>query len=100
MGQSRGRGTHDREGPEAAADVVPDDTLDTVGLYCPVPIIKTAERVRTLAPGQVLEVLSDDRVILIDMPAWCKSTRNEYLGSRRVDGEYHLYLRKGRRLPS
>lgn len=100
MGQSRGRGKHDREDSEAAAGLRPDDTLDTVGLYCPVPIIKTAERVKTLAPGQVLEVLSDDRVILIDMPAWCKSTGNEYLGSRRKDGEYQVYLRKGRRLPS
>ena len=100
MEHSRGRGSHDREGLEAADGLRSDDTLDTVGFYCPVPIIKTAERVRTLEPGQVLEVLSDDRVILIDLPAWCTSTGNEYLGSRRENGEYHVYLRKGRRRPS
>jgi tRNA 2-thiouridine synthesizing protein A len=71
-----------------------DEVLDTVGLYCPLPIIKTAARIKELAPGTVLEVLSDDRVILIDMPAWCRSTRNEYLGSRQDGDEYHLFVRK------
>lgn len=79
---------------EFAGPARPDAVLDTVGLYCPLPIIKTAEKMKVLQPGAVLEVLSDDRVILIDMPAWCRSTRNEYLGSRRSGAEYHLFVRK------
>jgi TusA-related sulfurtransferase len=67
--------------------------LDTLGLYCPVPIIRTAERVRRLPAGSVLEVISDDRVILVDMPAWCRSTGHEYLGSRQEGDRYHLFLR-------
>ena len=80
---------------QAVGDLQPDDRLDTVGLYCPVPIIKTAERIKRMAAGSVLEILSDDRVILIDMPAWCRSNGNEYLGSRLQSGEYHLFVRKG-----
>lgn len=72
----------------------PDERLDTVGLYCPIPIIKTQARMRTMEEGQILEVLSDDRVILLDMPAWCRSTGNEYLGHHEVDGEIHLLVRK------
>ncbi len=71
-----------------------DDVLDTVGLYCPVPIIKTAERLKRMDSGAVLEVLSDDRVILIDLPAWCRSTGHEYLGARQEGPEYHLFVRK------
>ena len=78
----------------APADLRADTTIDTVGLFCPVPIIRTAEAIKRIAPGTVLEVVSDDRVILIDMPAWCRSTRNEYLGSRRSGAEYHLFVRK------
>ena len=78
----------------ATEAIRPDDVLDTVGLYCPVPIIRTAERMRRMGPGGVLEILSDDRVILIDMPAWCRSTGNDYLGARRADGEIHLYVRR------
>lgn len=68
--------------------------LDTVGLYCPVPIIRTSERMLTMEPGEVLEVLSDDRVILMDMPSWCLSTGNGYLGYREEGGQWRLFVRK------
>ena len=71
-----------------------DEVLDTVGLYCPIPIIRTAERMKRLDGGAVLEVISDDRVILIDMPAWCRSTGNSFLGSRRDGDELRLLVRK------
>jgi len=71
-----------------------DRILDTVGFYCPVPIIKTSARIREMAPGQVLEVLSDDRVILVDMPAWCRSAGHDYLGHVEEEGEIHLFVRK------
>ncbi len=74
-----------------------DSVLDTVGLYCPVPIIKTSARIREMAPGQVLEVLSDDRVILVDMPAWCRSAGHEYVGHVEEKGEIHLFIRKAGR---
>ena len=66
--------------PRMKATPVPDTSLDTLGLYCPVPILKTARKMKELAVGQVLEVLSDDPVILEDMPAWCRSNGHEYLG--------------------
>ena len=80
------------------AAAMADAVLDTVGLYCPVPIIKTAERMKRLAPGAVLEVLSDDRVILVDMPAWCRSTGHEYLGAHQEGTEYRLLVRKAARV--
>ena len=52
-------------------------------------------KMKTMAGGGILEILSDDRVILIDMPAWCRSTGNTYLGSLQNGGEYHLFVRKG-----
>jgi TusA-related sulfurtransferase len=82
---------------ESASLPEPDVRLDTVGLYCPVPIIKTQARMRTMQEGQVLEVASDDRVILLDMPAWCRSTGNDYLGAREAMGEIRLYVRKAAR---
>ena len=71
-----------------------DALLDTVGLYCPVPIMRTSEKIRALEPGQVIEVVSDDRVILIDMPAWCLSTGHEYLGFREGATEWRLFVRR------
>ncbi len=77
-----------------SASAPADEVLDTVGLYCPIPIIRTAERIKRLDGGAVLEVISDDRVILIDMPAWCRSTGNSFLGSRQDGDEFRLLVRK------
>ncbi len=73
-----------------------DQTLDCIGLYCPMPIVKTAEKVKTMQPGEVLEVLADDKGIQQDMPAWCKATGNEYLGAEANDGQYKVYIKKTR----
>ena len=60
-----------------------DETLDCVGLYCPMPIVHTARKMKELKAGQVLEVLSDDEGIKEDMPNWCKTTGNECLGLQK-----------------
>jgi len=72
------------------------DTLDCVGLYCPMPIVQTAERIRSLNVGDILEVLADDQGIEKDMAAWCQTTGNEFLGSEQQDGEYRVYVRRAR----
>ena len=76
--------------------VRPDEVLDAVGLYCPVPIIRTAERIKVMATGGILEIVSDDRVILVDMPAWCRSAGHEYLGHAQSGREYRLFVKKDR----
>ena len=71
-----------------------DETLDCVGLYCPMPIVKTAEKIEELKPGEVLEVLADDKGIKPDMTAWCRATGNELLGIEEEGGEYKVYVKK------
>jgi TusA-related sulfurtransferase len=73
-----------------------DETLDCFGLLCPMPIIKTAERVKGLRVGEVLEVLATDEGIKSDMPAWCRATGQEFLGVEEKNGEYKAYVRKVR----
>ena len=71
-----------------------DATLDCVGLYCPMPISKTAKKIKDLQEGQVLEVLADDEGIKEDMPAWCQVTGNELLGIEENKGQYKAYVKK------
>jgi len=74
-----------------------DRVLDTVGLFCPIPIVRTGEAIRGMQRGQRLEILSDDRVILIDLPAWCRAHGHEYEGVREEEGVWHLRVRKAGR---
>ncbi len=75
-------------------DIKPDAVLDCVGLACPMPIFKTANRIKEMQPGQVLEVQSDDDGFEKDMPAWCKMTGNECLSLVKQNGEYRAFVRK------
>lgn len=69
-------------------------TLDCYGLLCPMPIIKVAEAIRSLAPGQVLEVIATDEGIQSDLPAWCRRAGHAFLGMEKRDGVYVGYIRK------
>ena len=71
-----------------------DESLDTTGLYCPIPVVKTAEKMRDLPVGTVLEVISDDGGIEADLPAWCAGYGHDYLGSYRDGGRWKLYVKK------
>ena len=46
-----------------------DQSLDCIGLYCPIPIVKTAAKIKQLKLGEVLEIVADDKGIKQDMPA-------------------------------
>ena len=72
----------------------PDEILDTLGLYCPVPVWEAAKQIQRMQAGQVLKVLSDDEQIVEDMPVWCRRTGNEYLGLTQHETEYHVFVRK------
>jgi len=71
-----------------------DHILDTVGKFCPVPIIETAGKMKELKKGETLTVIADDAGIGNDMRNWCGMTGNEFLGEEEIDGEIRVYVRK------
>ncbi len=71
-----------------------DKSLDCIGLYCPMPIVKAAAAMQELGKDQVLEVLADDKGITEDMPAWCRTTGNECLGIEEENGIFKAYVKK------
>lgn len=71
-----------------------DVTLNCIGLVCPMPIVETSKKMKELQPGQTLEVLSDDEGIKEDMPAWCDTTGNEFLGIEEEADQIKVYVKK------
>ncbi|MFC1546197.1 sulfurtransferase TusA family protein [bacterium] len=71
-----------------------DFTIDCFGLFCPMPIVKTAQKIQEMRQGQILEVISTDQGIKEDMPNWCKDTGNEFLGIEEDAGIYKVYVKK------
>ena len=58
----------------------PSKVLDTKGLLCPMPIIKTSQAVKGVPVGSILEVLATDPGSKPDLTAWAKMTGNELVG--------------------
>lgn len=74
-------------------DVI-DHTIDAVGLYCPEPILKLAEHMKTMQEGQTLKILADDPGSLEDIPAWCRRTGNLLVSIEQSDMVICAIIRK------
>jgi tRNA 2-thiouridine synthesizing protein A len=68
-----------------------DQQVDARGLNCPMPIVKTAQAVKTMTSGQTLEILATDPGSVKDFAAWSKSTGNE-LVEQTVDGGVYRFV--------
>ena len=63
-------------------ETVPEfqQTVDAVGLACPLPILRAKKALATLASGEILRVITTDRGAVRDFQAFCRQTGNELLG--------------------
>ena len=71
-----------------------DVSIDCFGLMCPMPIVKTAQQIKKMKAGEILEVIATDKGIKQDMPAWCKTTGNECLSIEPKGDEIKVYVKK------
>jgi tRNA 2-thiouridine synthesizing protein A len=69
-------------------------TLDLKDLACPLPIAKTAQAMRTVAPGELVEVYATDPGSVPDFAAWCRATGNELIEQTEDAGPYRFLIRK------
>lgn len=68
--------------------------VDARGLSCPMPIVRTAQAIKTLAPGELLEVLATDPGSVKDLAAWSRTTGNQLLEQTTDGGVYRFVLRR------
>lgn len=75
----------------------PTKVLDTKGLLCPMPVVKTSQAIKELKQGEVLEVLATDPGSKPDLTAWAKMTGNELLGVAEEEGNPKVFRFKFKR---
>jgi len=69
-------------------------TVDARGLSCPMPIVKTAQAVKPLPAGAVVELLATDAGSVKDVTAWCKATGNELIEQSSDGAVYRFVIRR------
>ena len=68
--------------------------VDARNLSCPMPIVRTAQQIKTVASGALIEVLATDPGSVRDFAAWTRSTGNALVEQRVEDGVYHFVIRR------
>lgn len=70
-----------------------EHTLDARNLLCPMPVIRTQNKIRTLADGDTLKVICTDPGALSDIPAWCRINGHSVLDTQKGDRELVITIR-------
>jgi tRNA 2-thiouridine synthesizing protein A len=68
--------------------------LDCIGLYCPMPVIRTNQEMDKLAVGEILEVLADDSAAEEDLKAWAKRTGQKILKIEKTNEGLKFLIQK------
>jgi tRNA 2-thiouridine synthesizing protein A len=69
-------------------------TLDTRGLNCPLPILKTRKAITSLLSGEILEVTASDPGSVKDLDSFCSQTGHEMVSSEEIEDGFFFRIRK------
>jgi len=74
---------------------VSEHELDVRRMLCPMPVIRSQDRVEQLQPGDTLVVTCTDPGAKYDIPAWCRVNGHEVLSIEEQQDEIIITLRVG-----
>lgn len=69
--------------------------LDARRILCPMPVIRTQDKVATLQAGDHLAVTCTDPGALNDIPAWCRINGHKVLNTETKGDEVIITLEVG-----
>lgn len=71
------------------------EQLDARRMLCPMPVIKTQNKVAQMQPGEILDVICTDPGVLSDIPAWARINGHEVIESVETEDEITITVRVG-----
>jgi len=75
-------------------DIKADVLLDTKGMICPLPVLRTKKAIDTLQSGQVLEVVATDAGSKSDISTLLNRLGHELLHTGEEGGTIRFFIRK------
>ena len=70
------------------------EKLDTRGMSCPLPILKTRKAINLINSGEILEVTASDPGSVKDMASFCQQTGNSLVSSNEADSNFVFLIVK------
>ncbi len=72
----------------------PEEILDTSGLLCPEPVMLLHNKVRSLAPGALLEVIATDPSTQRDIPRFCEFLGHQLVTQAEEEERFRYLIKK------
>ena len=72
----------------------PELELDTRGLNCPLPILRTKKALVGIQSGQVLKIVATDPGSVKDFETFAKQTGHQLLSHGEANGEFTFLMKK------
>lgn len=66
--------------------------LDTRGLLCPLPVIRTQDAIRQLQPGEELTISASDPGTMHDIPAWVRVHGHKLISAEPEGREFSFHI--------
>ncbi|RAI00782.1 preprotein translocase subunit TatB [Acuticoccus sediminis] len=71
-----------------------DEDCDTRGQRCPLPVLKARKRLKPMASGTVLRLVSDDPLARIDVPNFCREDGHTLIATSEAEGTLTFFIAK------
>lgn len=72
-----------------------DQTLDTLGLRCPEPVMLVRKTIRYMEIGQILLIIADDPATTRDIPSFCQFMEHTLLAAQTEKSPFQYWIKKG-----
>ncbi len=72
-----------------------DRKIDTIGMKCPIPVLRASKELRAMETGEILEVEASDGQAPRDFVDLCTEMGHQLLKNEEVDGTYIIVIKKG-----
>lgn len=70
-------------------------TVNARNLLCPMPVIRAQNKIKTLAPGEQLEVICTDPGAESDVPTWCRINGHRVLSINKQERDIIILIEVG-----
>ncbi len=68
--------------------------LDVSGFLCPLPVLKAARKLKSMAPGSVLRLIATDPAAVIDVAHFCSEQGHELISKAEEEGRLVFLIRR------
>ncbi|NVK17644.1 MAG: sulfurtransferase TusA family protein [Methylocystaceae bacterium] len=72
-----------------------DRQINTIGMKCPIPVLRASKELRLMESGETIEIQASDSQAPRDFVDLCESMGHEILRNDEVDGTYFIVIKKG-----